>query len=117
MTENTRKPLALAIGTAFVATLAASTVANAAATGGNPFTMTEMSSGYTQLAEMKDGKCGEGKCGGSGAKGMTKEQMKAKGAKDGKCGEGKCGGSMGKSGMQGKGMSKGMQEGKCGGSK
>jgi uncharacterized low-complexity protein len=35
--------------------------------------------------EMKDGKCGEGKCGAE----MKKEG--AKEMKDGKCGEGKCG--------------------------
>ena len=126
MTDKTRKPLALAIGTAFVATLAASTVANAASTGGNPFTMTEMSSGYMQLAEMKDGKCGEGKCGGSMNKSREMKDGKcggmkgSKGMKDGKCGEGKCGGSMGKSGMKGQNMQgqnmKGMKDGKCGGS-
>ncbi|MCG6887019.1 MAG: hypothetical protein LJE74_07410 [Proteobacteria bacterium] len=116
MTDKTRKPLALAIGTAFVATLAASTVANAASTGGNPFAMTEMSSGYMHVADAKDGKCGEGKtmkdgkCGGEKAKTM----------KDGKCGEAKCGANKAKTTMEGKcgeGKAKTTKEGKCGGSK
>lgn len=77
------KPLTLAIGAAFAATLATSNVANAASMGDNPFAMAELESGYIQLAA--EGKCGEGKCGeGKKAKAKTKE---------GKCGEGKCGGS------------------------
>jgi uncharacterized low-complexity protein len=61
----------------------------------NPFGMQQLDSGYIQLAEAKaqDGKCGEGKCGGSKAE-------------EGKCGEGKCGGSKAKEGKCG--------EGKCG---
>ena len=106
--------LSIAAGTAFVASLAMTNVANAAETA-NPFAMNELSSGYMQLAEAKcggkkmekegkcgdskkmkkEGKCGEGKCG---------EGKKMK--KEGKCGEGKCG--------EGK---KKMEEGKCGGSK
>ena len=77
-----KKPLAAAIGAAVIGSLAA-TGASAAE---NPFGMSELSSGYTQMAE---GKCGagkakaatEGKCGAGKA-------MKA----EGKCGEGKCGG-------------------------
>ena len=74
--ESTKKPLAIALGAAFVTTLAATPVANAA---DNPFAMSELSSGY-MVAEIAEGKCGEGKCGGD---------MKAT---EGKCGEGKCGG-------------------------
>jgi len=70
------KPLSIALGAAFVASLAGTSVANAA---DNPFSMTELSSGY-MVADSKEGKCGEGKCGGE------------KKAKEGKCGEGKCGG-------------------------
>ena len=84
-------PLAIAAGTALVTSLASTTVANAA---GNPFAMSELSSGY-MVAEMAEGKCGEGKCGG-----------KMKSATEGKCGEGKCGGEM-----------KTTTEGKCGGAK
>jgi len=65
--KTTMKPLALALGTAFVTSLASIPVANAAE---NPFAMAELSSGY-MVAEMAEGKCGssmktqEGKCGGS----------------------------------------------------
>ena len=67
--------------------------AGAANAAGNPFGLSELSGGYAQLAE---GKCGAGKCGGS--KGM-----------EGKCGAGKCGGSKGAEGKCG--------AGKCGGAK
>ena len=70
------KPLSIALGAAFVASLAGTSVANAA---DNPFSMTELSSGY-MVADSKEGKCGEGKCGGE------------KKTEEGKCGEGKCGG-------------------------
>jgi uncharacterized low-complexity protein len=75
------KPLSVAIGATFAASMAASTVANAAPAGDNPFAMSELQSGYMQLAA--EGKCGEGKC-GEGKKDAKK--------KEGKCGEGKCGG-------------------------
>ena len=54
------KPLAIAVGTAIVTSLASVNTANAAE---NPFAMTELSSGY-MVAGM-EGKCGEGKCGGN----------------------------------------------------
>ena len=102
------KPLALALGATLVTSLAGTTVANAA---DNPFSMTELSSGY-MVAEKAEGKCGEGKCG----------EGKMKGA-EGKCGEGKCGegkmkGAEGKcgEGKCGEGKMKG-KEGKCGGNK
>lgn len=111
------------VGTAFVASLAASNIATAQQAGANPFAMTELSSGYMQVAEgkcggdmkkgKKEGKCGEGKCGGDKKKGMKDGKCGGsmeKGAKEGKCGEGKCGEGM----KKGK---KGMEEGKCGGSK
>ena len=94
--ETTKKPLAIALGAAFVTTLAATPVANAA---DNPFAMSELSSGY-MVAEMAEGKCGEGKCGGD----------KSKTDAEGKCGEGKCGGEM--KATEGK-----CGEGKCGGDK
>ena len=90
MTHKTKTPLALAIGTAFVASLAASGIANAAPNSSNPFAMSELNSGYMQVA---DSHMQEGKCGGD------------KTTKEGKCGEGKCGGD------------KGTKEGKCGGNK
>ena len=103
MTHKTKTPLALAIGTAFAASLAASNIANAAPNSSNPFAMSELNSGYMQVADshMKEGKCGEGKCGG------------AKDTKEGKCGEGKCGGA--KDTKEGKcGGAKDTKEGKCG---
>jgi len=98
-----KKPLAIALGAAFVTSLAGTPVANAAE---NPFAMSELSSGYV-VAEMEEGKCGEGKCGGDKAK------------EEGKCGEGKCGGDKAKAeGKCGgdKAMEEGkkMEEGKCG---
>jgi uncharacterized low-complexity protein len=92
-----KRPLALALGAAFAATLAGTGVVNAA---DNPFAMTELSNGY-MVAESAEGKCGEGKCGG--AKGA------AKSVAEGKCGEGKCGGA--------KGAVKSNAEGKCGGAR
>ena len=95
-----RKPVALAIGAALVGTLAVAGAASASA-----FTVTDLAHGYSQFMgegscggeKGKEGKCGEGKCGGA-----------SKGA-EGKCGEGKCG-SNSKDGGKGK-------EGKCGGSR
>ena len=100
--------LSIAAGTAFVASLAMGSVANAAE-GANPFSMNELSSGYMQLAE---GKCGEGKCGGKKMDKTSKEGKcgdNKKMKKEGKCGEGKCG--------EGKKMDKASKEGKCGGDK
>ena len=95
MSKNTvMKPLSIALGAAFVASMAGTSIANAA---DNPFSMTELSSGY-MVADSKEGKCGEGKCGGE------------KKAEEGKCGEGKCGGE--KKAKEGK-----CGEGKCGGEK
>ena len=54
--------------------------------------------GGDKAGKAKEGKCGEGKCGGDKAK------------KEGKCGEGKCGGA--KTKKEGK-----CGEGKCGGAK
>ena len=104
--KSTKKPLAIALGAAFITSLAAAPVANAAE---NPFAMSELSSGY-MVAEMAEGKCGEGKMDKEGKCGEGKMD------KEGKCGEGKmdkegkCGeGKMDKEGKCG--------EGKCGGSK
>jgi uncharacterized low-complexity protein len=96
--QNQLKPLAAALGTAFVTSLAGANVANAAE---NPFSMTELSSGY-MVADSHEGKCGEGKCGGE-------KKM------EGKCGEGKCGEGMKK--MEGKCGGEKKMEGKCGGEK
>lgn len=55
------KPLAAALG-AVLAT-SAFTIPTASAEE-NPFTITELSSGYMVADNHKEGKCGEGKCGG-----------------------------------------------------
>lgn len=107
MKQSTKlfKPAALAIGATFVATMTASSFATAAPQSNNPFAMSDLHSGYTQLAEKaKDGKCGTGKCG------ANKKKMKEK---EGKCGEGKAEPKEGKCGDS-KPMPK---EGKCGGNK
>jgi len=103
MSKETKilKPLSIAIGATFAVSMAASNIASAAPAGDNPFAMSELESGYMQVAG-KDGKCGEGKCGGDKKK--DKEGKCGEGKKkDGKCGEGKCG--------EGK---KDKKEGKCG---
>lgn len=128
MKKFNKTPLAAAMGAAFISTFA-STAVNAEA---NPFGMTELSSGYMQLAEA--GKSTEMTCGANMKMDGTSMQkvpekkcagMKtpASGAKspEGKCGEGKCGGMMNgdtmKPGMEGVcgAMMKG-KEGKCGAS-
>ncbi|MGD2084451.1 MAG: low-complexity protein [Chromatiales bacterium] len=103
-----KKPVAAAIGAAFVGTLGMSGLAGAA---DNPFGLSELDSGYMQLASSHgEGKCGEGKCGegmmekekaegqcGEGmvekekAEGQCGEGMMEKEKTEGKCGEGKCG--------------------------
>ncbi len=102
MSKETKilKPLSIAIGATFAVSMAASNIASAAPAGDNPFAMSELESGYMQVAG-KDGKCGEGKC-GEGKKSDSKK-------KDGKCGEGKCG-----EGKCGDDKKKDKKEGKCG---
>ena len=117
--KNTKKPLAIALGAAFVTSLATAPIANAAE---NPFAMSELAGGYMVAGSHMDGgdkdhaegKCGEGKCGGDKSKAEGKcGEGKCGGEKataEGKCGEGKCGGD--KSKAEGK-----CGEGKCGGEK
>jgi len=119
------KPLAVAMGAAFVTSLAGTGVANAA---DNPFALSELTSGYLvaegdnmggEGGSMKSGeemKTKEGNCGATKASG---EAMKAE---EGKCGEGKCGekrkaheGKCGGAVNSGEEMKPG--EGKCGGMK
>ena len=90
------KPVAAAIGAALAGSLAMG-AANAA---DNPFGLSEIGSGYMQLASSNENKGAEGKCGGEKAA-----------STEGKCGEGKCG--EGKCGSE-KTTS---TEGKCGGNK
>jgi len=88
--------LALAMGTAFAASLTSAPLASA---DENPFKIESLKSGYQVASadKAKDGKCGEGKCGGDkkdkeGACGGDKKD------KEGACGgdkkkEGSCGGN------------------------
>jgi uncharacterized low-complexity protein len=75
MNTFSKKPIALALGTAFA--LSGLSV-QAASSQGSVFQAADLPSGYTVLAE---GKCGEGKCG-------------EKKAGEAKCGEGRCGEAM-----------------------
>lgn len=74
--------LSLAIGSAFIASIAAAPIAGAA---DNPFHMDSLKSGYqvAGVTKNEEAKCGEAKCGGA-------ESDKGGEAK---CGEAKCGGS------------------------
>ena len=88
--QSTRKPLSIALGTAAVASLSVSAIANANPTT-DIFAMDELTSGYlTAGGHEKEGGCGEDKGGddkgGEGSCGEDKDG-------EGKCGEGKCGSS------------------------
>ena len=140
MNHKNVKPMILALSATFVSTALAQADSNAA----DPFQLTDMEAGY-QLAEnsetdkesklVKEGNCGEGKCGGShGGKSDKEGQCGESGAKgedtqklfkEGKCGEGKCGGSQGggksdaegscgESGSKKEDSEKLLKEGKCG---
>ncbi|TAN66166.1 MAG: hypothetical protein EPN17_14550 [Methylobacter sp.] len=112
MKKNNKTPLAVAMGAAFLSTFAATAV-NAEA---NPFGMTELSTGYMQVAEAD--KAAEMSCGASmggmakpkAAEGACAGNKKPEAAKatEGKCGESKCGAM-----MQGDKMKPGM-EAACG---
>ena len=106
----TVKPVALAVGAAFVSSIAVSAVAE---TVDNPFNAEDLDAGYMLAGGDKgeEGKCGEGKCGGDKAdgegscgekgdhEGSCGEKGDAEGScgeekgEEGKCGEGKCGGN------------------------
>jgi len=107
MSNKPLKPVASAIGAAIAGSMI---LAGAAGAAENPFGMTELNSGYMQLAGA------EGKCGGNMA---DKANTKAMGKRpDGKCGTGKCGANMKpkmKGGKCGGNMQAKPMEGKCGG--
>jgi uncharacterized low-complexity protein len=105
--NKTRKTTALAIGATFVASMAASSIATAASNSSNPFAMSDLHSGYSQLAAEST----EGKCGGNKAKQMEKEKEK-----EGKCGANKAK-QMEKEGKCGTSKPMPPKEGKCGGAK
>ena len=88
---HSKKPLAAALGAAFLA----SAVSPVVTAGTNPFAANQLSGGYDLVSYgHHEGKCGEGKCGGEKSA-------------EGKCGEGKCGGEK-------SAASKSTSEGKCG---
>ena len=115
MSEQKIKPLAAAVGAAFMVSVALSPVASAAS---NPFQLSELSSGYEVAGKDAEGKCGEAKGMAKKAEGKAKGEAKKAEAKakaegkcgEGKCGEGKCGGATPKAESEGK-----CGEGKCGG--
>jgi len=114
--KTTKKPLSIALGAAFVTSLAATPAANASA---NPFAMSELRGGY-MVAETAEGKCGSGKVTDESktSSGMMMEEGKCGANKtkaEGKCGEGKCG--SGKVTDESKTSSGMMEEGKCGANK
>ena len=87
MRRNQKTPFALAMSASLLPF-----TANAVQTEANPFALSDLNSGYMQTAEaekdgeskMKDGACGEGKCGAS---------MMQQKAPDSKAMEGKCAGN------------------------
>ncbi|UCD68043.1 MAG: hypothetical protein JSW48_14845 [Betaproteobacteria bacterium] len=84
--------LSLAIGSAFVASIAATPIAGAA---DNPFHMDSLKSGYqvAGVAKGEEGKCGEGKCGEGKCGGAESDKDTEAKCGEAKCGEAKCGGS------------------------
>lgn len=88
-----KTPFAIAMGASLLPL-----AANVAQAESNPFALSELGSGYMQTAEAKS------------------EQTGAEKMKDGACGEGKCGASMMKQGAAASGDKKAM-EGKCAGNK
>ena len=106
--KTTLKPLAVAMGAAFVTSLAGTGIANAA---DNPFAMSDLSSGYMVAESEAKGK--EGNCGGKMKSGEMMEPGEGMGGEMRKAHEGNCGGKM-KSGEMmkpGEGMGGGMKEG------
>lgn len=113
-----KKPLAAALGAAFLA----SAIAPIASAAVNPFSAQQLSGGYDlpNFDKHEEGSCGEGKCGDKkGAEGSCGEKG-AEGScgeksEEGSCGEkgaeGSCGGEDGHKGAEGS-----CGEGKCGGS-
>ncbi len=101
-----KKILSIILAAFFTASLSFSVQATE-----NPFGMSDLDQGaQLVMSSNKEGKCGEGKCGGDKKKEGKCGEGKCGGdsKKSGKCGEGKCGGDSKKSGKCG--------EGKCGGS-
>lgn len=100
MLNDKIKPVALAVGTAFAATMAMTAVAE---TDGDLFAAEELEPRYDLLADAHgdgEGSCGEGSCGAEGddEKGDDDEGSCGEGScgaegddEEGSCGEGSCG--------------------------
>ena len=107
---NVIKPVAAIAGVAFVSSLAVTSTAMA---DDNPFSTAELEDGYQLAGEKgKEGKCGEGKCGGDKAEKGAEGSCGEKGA-EGSCGEKGEEGSCGEKGEEGSCGEKGA-EGSCG---
>jgi uncharacterized low-complexity protein len=105
-----RKPLAAALGAAFLA----ASIAPLASAEVNPFSAQQLSGGYDLASYGKDGegKCGEGKCG----EGKKKADGEGSCGGDKAAGEGSCGGDKAE-GEGSCGGDKAKGEGSCGGDK
>jgi len=97
-----KKPLAAALGAAFLA----SSIVPMASAAVNPFSAQQLSGGYDlpNFDKHEEGSCGkkgeEGSCGEKGEEGSCGEKgqegscgEEGEKGEEGKCGEGKCGGS------------------------
>jgi len=131
-TKNVRiKPLSVAIGAAFVTSLAIAPMASAS---DNPFGMQSLHSGYMVAGGDKakeegscggdkakeegkcgEGKCGEGKCGGDDMGAHVHAAGVEGKCGEGKCGEGKCGSDDIGAHVHSQGGDKEDAEGSCGG--
>jgi uncharacterized low-complexity protein len=113
---NSKRPLAAALGAAFLA----SSIAPLVSAEANPFSAQPLSGGYNLASYDKhaEGGCGgnkaegEGSCGGAKAEGEGSGDG-TKAAGEGKCGEGKCGGDKA-AGEADTDATKADGEGKCG---
>jgi len=105
MSRKSMKPVSLAVGAALVTSLATGSLL--ADTTTSPFAVNELSGGYMQLADASStAKPDQGDKDGD-----------KKPEKEGKCGEGKCGGAMKKNAEDKSGEKKSEEEDKHGGSK
>jgi len=107
-----RKPLAAALGAAFLAT----SLSPLASAETNPFSAQQLSGGYdlANFDKHAEGKCGDDKAGGEGKCGEGKADGDDKADGEGKCGEGKCGDKKADGEAKADGEGK-CGEGKCGG--
>ncbi len=91
MKKTNKTPFAIAVGGTLISGLTSTAIQADVQTelDADPFALTELSTGYMQTAEsdsdsdsnmkmMKDGSCGEGKCGGAMKKGMEEKTTEGK---------------------------------------